>query len=65
MRFGQTTSADKILYGTGAFLIGRPYAELIEEIRRLPVAPDVADRWLRTNAATLLQLQPTGPSTSA
>jgi predicted TIM-barrel fold metal-dependent hydrolase len=54
MRFGQTTIASKILYGTGAFLINRPYAELVEEMRRLPLAPDVADKWLSGNAAALL-----------
>jgi hypothetical protein len=56
LRFGQTTIRDKILYGTGAFLLGRPPAELIAEMRALPVAPEVLDGWLGGNAAALLGL---------
>jgi predicted TIM-barrel fold metal-dependent hydrolase len=58
MRFGQTTIADKIVYGTGAFLINRPYAQLCDEMRSLPVKPDVLEAWLWRNAARLLKLQP-------
>jgi predicted TIM-barrel fold metal-dependent hydrolase len=54
MRFGQTTIADKVLFGTGAFLINRPYAELTEEIRSLPLRPEVREQWLWRNAARLL-----------
>ena len=56
LRFGQTTIQDKILYGTGAFLIGRPPAELVAEMRALPIAPAVAEKWLWRNAARLLGL---------
>jgi uncharacterized protein len=58
MRFGQSTIVDKILYGTGAFLLARTYAELVEEIRALPIAADISDRWLWRNAATLLRFEP-------
>ena len=54
MRYGQTTLADKVVYGTGAFLINRPYAELVEEMRSLPLAPEVARKWMWSNAAELL-----------
>ena len=54
MRYGQTTLADKVLYGTGAFLINRPYAELVEEMRSLPLAPEVSRKWMWSNAAELL-----------
>ena len=54
MRFGQTTIRDKIVYGTGAFLINRPYAELCDEMRALPVQRDVLEDWLWRNAARLL-----------
>jgi len=54
LRFGQTTIADKVLFGTGWFLIGRPPAELVAEFRALPVKPAVMDRWLRGNAEALL-----------
>jgi len=56
LRFGRTTIAGKILYGTGAFLIARPYAELTDEIRALPLPADVLERWLWRNAARLLGL---------
>jgi predicted TIM-barrel fold metal-dependent hydrolase len=56
MRFGQTTIADKILFGTGAFLLNRPYAELAREARELPVRPAALEAWLSGNAARLLDL---------
>jgi hypothetical protein len=56
MRFGQTTIAGKVLYGTGAFLINRPYVQLCDEARELPVASEVLDAWLWGNASRLLGL---------
>lgn len=56
LRFGQTTIQDKILYGSGAFLIGRPPAELLTEFRALPIKPAVMEKWLWKNAAALLGL---------
>jgi predicted TIM-barrel fold metal-dependent hydrolase len=56
MRYGQTTIQDKILYGTGAFLIGRPPSELLAEFRALPIKPEVMEKWLWKNAAKLLGL---------
>jgi hypothetical protein len=55
-RLGQTTIQDKILYGTGAFLLGRPPAELVAEFRALPVRPEVMEKWLWRNAARVLGL---------
>ena len=52
--------AHKVLYGTGAFLLNRSPAELVEEVRQLPITSQTAGLWLWTNAATLLQLQPAG-----
>ncbi len=57
LRFGQTTIQDKILYGTGAFLLGRPPAELVAEMQALPVKPDVLAQWLHGNAARLLAFE--------
>ena len=54
LRFGQTTIQDKILYGSGAFLIGRPVAELLDEFRALPLRPAVMEKWLWRNAARVL-----------
>ncbi len=53
-RFGQTTIADKVLFGTGWFLIGRPPADLVAELRALPVRPGVMEQWLHGNAAAVL-----------
>jgi predicted TIM-barrel fold metal-dependent hydrolase len=54
LRYGQSTIQDKVLYGTGAFLIGRSPAELVNEFRALPVRPGVLEKWLWKNAAALL-----------
>jgi uncharacterized protein len=54
MRFGQTTIKEKVLFGTGWFLLGRPPAQLVEEFKALPVADDVMERWLHANAESLL-----------
>ncbi len=56
MRFGQTTIQDKVLFGTGWFLIGRAPAELLQEFRALPIRPEVMEKWLFRNAAQLLGL---------
>jgi len=56
LRYGQTTIQDKILYGTGAFLIGRAPKDLLAEFRALPVSADVMEKWLWRNAAKLLGL---------
>jgi len=58
LRFGQTTIQDKVLYGTGSFLLGRPPAELVAEFRELPVAAPVMEKWLYGNAARVLGLDP-------
>ena len=65
MRFGQRTIADKVLYGTGAFLLNRPYAELAAEVRELPVPDEVLDQWLWRNAARLLGLEDRVPAAVA
>lgn len=56
LQYGQTTIQDKILYGTGAFLIGRPPAELVAEMRALPLRGVVMEKWLWRNAARVLGL---------
>jgi predicted TIM-barrel fold metal-dependent hydrolase len=56
LRFGQTTIADKVLFGTGSFLLGRAPADLVREFRALPVKPAVMEQWLYGNAARLLGL---------
>jgi uncharacterized protein len=56
LRFGQTTIADKVLFGTGSFLLGRPPVDLVREFRGLPVRPAVMEQWLYGNAARVLKL---------
>ena len=51
--YGTTTIRNKVLYGSGWFLMGRSPAELVAELRELPVDDDVLDDWLSTNAARL------------
>jgi predicted TIM-barrel fold metal-dependent hydrolase len=54
LRFGQSTIADKVLFGTGWFLLGRPPTEIVAEFRSLPIKPAVMQRWLGQNALTVL-----------
>jgi len=56
MRYGQTTIQDKVLYGTGSFLLGRAPGELVAEFRQLPVEPTIMEKWLYRNAARVLGL---------
>jgi predicted TIM-barrel fold metal-dependent hydrolase len=56
LRYGQTTIQDKILYGTGAFLLARSPADLVVEMRALPLEPVIMEKWLWRNAAVLLRL---------
>jgi predicted TIM-barrel fold metal-dependent hydrolase len=65
LRYGSTTIRDKVLYGSGWFLMGRPPGELIAELRELPVPQDVLDDWLYDNSARLMagdEPRPTGVS---
>jgi predicted TIM-barrel fold metal-dependent hydrolase len=55
-RYGQSTIQDKVLYGSGAFLLARRPAELLAEFRALPIRPEVMEKWLWRNAAALLQI---------
>jgi predicted TIM-barrel fold metal-dependent hydrolase len=54
LRFGQTTIRNKVLFGTGWFLLGRPPGQIVEEFRALPVGEEVMDLWLGRNAEALL-----------
>jgi uncharacterized protein len=53
MRFGQTTIADKVLFGSGWFLLGRTPAQVTNEFRALPVKPEILQKWMYGNAARL------------
>src|SRR5207245_2012154 len=56
LRFGQTTIAQKVLWGSGAFLLQRPVSQLVAEFRALPVRPAVMERWLGGTAERVLGL---------
>jgi predicted TIM-barrel fold metal-dependent hydrolase len=56
LRYGQSTIQNKILYGTGAFLLARRPADLISEMRALPIEPAILEKWLWRNAAALLRV---------
>jgi hypothetical protein len=56
LRYGQSTIQDKVLYGTGAFLLAMPPAQPLAEFRALPIRPEVMEKWLWRNAAVLLGL---------
>ena len=51
--------ADKVLFGTGWFLLGRPPAVVTDEFRALPVKPAVMEKWLSKNAEAVLAGAPT------
>ncbi len=56
LRFGQTTIRNKVVWGSGAFLINRPYRQLCDEMRALPIEATALESWLWGNAARLLGL---------
>ena len=56
LRYGATTIVHKVCYGSGAFLIGRPYRALVDEMLALPLQRSVLEQWLWRNAARLLSL---------
>jgi len=63
LRFGQSTIQDKVLFGSGWFLLGRPPAQVLGEFRALPVKPEVMEKWLWRNAQALLDRSGPKPST--
>jgi uncharacterized protein len=65
LRFGPRTIREKVLFGTGWFLLGRPPAQLIEEFRTLPIPDDVMQLWLGDNARALLGDQAASSSATA
>jgi uncharacterized protein len=54
LRFGPRTIREKVMFGTGWFLLGRPPGQILDEFRELPIPQDVMELWLRGNAERLL-----------
>ncbi len=56
LHFGNTTIQDKVLFGSDWLNTGIHISKVIEEVRGLPLKPEVVDKWLGGNAARLFKL---------
>lgn len=54
--YGNRMLSHKVLFASTWTLIGTPIAELIDEVRQLPLKDDVIDKWLGGNAARFFGL---------
>ena len=54
LRFGPRTIREKVMFGTGWFLLGRPPGHVLDEFRELPIPDDVMELWLHGNAERML-----------
>lgn len=54
-RFGNSIIQDKILFGTGWFLLGRSPVEIVQEFKELPIKPEAMEKWCYHNADRLLK----------
>ena len=54
LRFGPRTIREKVMFGTGWFLLGRPPGQVLDEFRELPIPHDVMELWLHGNAERVL-----------
>jgi predicted TIM-barrel fold metal-dependent hydrolase len=50
LHFGNTTIQDKVLFGSDWLNVGVHISTIIEEVRSLPLKPDVIEKWLHGNA---------------
>jgi predicted TIM-barrel fold metal-dependent hydrolase len=50
LHFGNTTIQDKVLFGSDWLNMGVHISTVIDEIRSLPLKPDVIEKWLHGNA---------------
>jgi hypothetical protein len=56
LRFGNSVIQDKVLFGTGGFLLGRSPIEIVKEFKALPLHPETMEKWLYGNAKALLAI---------
>ncbi|MCW0211919.1 MAG: amidohydrolase family protein [Pseudonocardia sp.] len=54
LQFGNRQLADRVLFASTWTLLGVPPADLVAEVRALPLKDDVMDKWLGGNALRLL-----------
>jgi predicted TIM-barrel fold metal-dependent hydrolase len=55
LRYGSTVLRDRIIFGSAFPMM--PVARSVQELRELPLADDVRDKWLFRNAARFLRLE--------
>lgn len=55
IQFGNTLLQDQIVFSSGAEELGLPLSTLVEEVKRLPLKPQVLEKWLYQNAEILFQ----------
>lgn len=55
-RFGNSIIQDKILFGTGSFLLGRMPGDIVNEFKELPVKAEVMEQWLHLNARKVMNI---------
>lgn len=56
LHFGNTTIQDKVLFGSDWLNLGVHISTVIEEVRSLPLTPNVVEKWLCTNAERVFGL---------
>jgi predicted TIM-barrel fold metal-dependent hydrolase len=56
LHFGNTTIKQKVVFGSEWMVLGIPIAQVVEEIRQLPLKEDVKELWLHENARRVLSL---------
>ncbi len=57
LHFGNTTIQDKVLFGSDWLNTGIHISKVIEEIRALPLKPEVTEKWLYKNAERALGME--------
>jgi len=55
--FGNRTIQDKVVFGSEWTVLGMPIADVIAEVRALPLREEVKEKWLYHNAASLLDIK--------
>lgn len=56
LHFGNSTIQEKVMFGSAWFLMGRSIEALAQDVRALPLKPEVVEKWLSGNAKRVFQL---------
>lgn len=56
LHFGNSTIQEKVMFGSAWFLMGRSIEELAQDVRDLPLKPEVVQKWLSGNAKRVFEL---------